>query len=428
MGSKLELRWHHSDVTELVWYLGLGLAGVVLLQGLGAAAGAAVRARRAGRVEALKQTLLIGEIEAARARARAAAETPAAWAGWRVFEVAQRVDESGGICSLYLQPHDRKPLPPFKPGQYLTFQFRVPGADKPVVRCYSLSDAHDANRYRVSIKRVLPSGLVSNFVHDQIKDGALVDVRAPSGHFFLDLDARDPVVLLAGGVGITPLLAMVNALVKQGARRETWLFYGMRQPDEALQRAHLEALAREHEWLSIHLCFSDHQPTQGNGPVHEHHSRVGVDVLEKTLPSNNYQFYICGPPPMMQSLTEGLAAWGVPDQHVHFEAFGPASVKRAAPAVAATTGPEAQGSGISVTFHRSSKSAAWTPATGSLLDLAEQNGISIDSGCRAGNCGTCLVAIRSGEVSYTTSPGYPTDPGTCLACVAKPKGAVVLEA
>lgn len=415
-------------MTELVWYLGLGLAGVVLLQGLGAAAGAAVRARRSARTDGLRQTLLIEEIAAVRARAQAAAETPAAWAGWRVFEVAERVDEAGNICSLYLQPHDRKPLPPFKPGQYLTFQFRVPGSDKPVVRCYSLSDAPDSTRYRVSIKRVLPSGLVSNFVHDQVRGGALVDARAPSGHFFLDLDARGPVVLLAGGVGITPLLAMVNALVKQGARRETWLFYGMRQPDEALQRPHLEALAREHDWLKIHLCFSDYQPVQGNGPLQEHRARVGVDLLKQVLPASNYNFYICGPPPMMQSLTEGLAAWGVPENHVHFEAFGPASVKRTAPAAALGTATDAAEPATSVTFQRSNKTAHWTPAAGSLLDLAEQQGISIDSGCRAGNCGTCLVAIRSGEVSYITSPGYPTDPGTCLACVAKPKGTVVLEA
>jgi ferredoxin-NADP reductase len=277
----------------------------------------------------------------------------------------------------------------------------------------------------VSIKRVVPHGIASNFVHDQVQRGALLDVRAPAGHFFLDLDSTAPVVLLAGGVGITPLLAMIEAVVQGGTPREVWLFYGVRQPAELMQRPRFEALAREHDWLHLQLCYSDHRPEGTGGVVGEHHGRVGVDLLQRLLPANNYEFYICGPPPMMQSLTAGLREWGVPDERVHFEAFGPASVKTATPPPQVAT---ASAGGVEVQFARSGKVVNWTAASGSLLELAESVGVPIDAGCRAGNCGSCVVPLRSGAVDYPTSPGFPNEPGTCLSCVARPRGSVVLEA
>lgn len=412
-------------MSALPYYLAVAILGLATAQGGALLLGSWRRQRGEMQHARLRLERLEAEIAAVRARSTAASETAAAWNGWRSFEVIERVDEGGDIVSLHLAPHDRKSLPSFKPGQYLTFQFRVPDQPRPVVRCYSLSAAPHAERYRVSIKRVAqPRGLASNFVHERVERGTLLDVRAPAGHFYLDLAAPGAIVLLAGGVGITPLLAMVDALVQAGSRRETWLFYGVRRVDEAIQLPHLAQLAREHSWLKVQLCTSEQAVASPLAGIAQHHARVSVALLQSLLPSSNYDYFICGPPPMMTSLVEGLAAWGVPDDRVHFEAFGPASVKRA-PAPAAS---EVGATTIDVEFRRSGKRAEWTPASKSLLELAESCGAAIDSGCRAGNCGSCLVALRRGKVRYSSQPGYPVDEGSCLACVAQPDGPLVVEA
>ena len=128
---------------------------------------------------------------------------------------------------------------------------------------------------------------------------------------------------------------------------------------------------------------------------------------------------------MMNTVVSDLAAWGVPEKNIHFEAFGPASVTRPG-------GEEAKASvaaeGVVVEFAKSGEKVVWSADAGSLLDFAEENGIVMDYGCRAGNCGTCVTAIKSGEVAYLSEPGSPLDEGSCLICVAVPKTDLVLDA
>jgi ferredoxin len=127
---------------------------------------------------------------------------------------------------------------------------------------------------------------------------------------------------------------------------------------------------------------------------------------------------------MMQSIVAGLEDWGVPDARIHFEAFGPASVKRRKPAEEAV----AAVSDISVTFANSGKQLPWRNGAGSLLEFAEQEGIKVDSSCRGGACGTCQTTIIAGEVTYRQAPDYDPEPGTCLLCVCAPKTSLTLEA
>jgi ferredoxin len=143
------------------------------------------------------------------------------------------------------------------------------------------------------------------------------------------------------------------------------------------------------------------------------------------LPLKPYQFYICGPNPMMESLVPALEDWGVPDARIHFEAFGPASVKRRSAVAAPLAG---ESSGLTVSFARTGKTLNWQPSAGSLLEFAEANGVAVDSGCRAGGCGSCQTTIRSGEVAYSQAPDFDPEPGSCLLCVCTPKSNVTLEA
>ena len=358
----------------------------------------------------------------------------AVWSGMRKFRLREKIDEGGRVCSFYLVPHDGKPLPPFYPGQYLTFQLNIPGQAKPIIRCYSLSDSANPDYYRVSIKALppppdkpdAPHGLVSNFFRDQVNEGDILDAKAPGGHFFLNLAEHTPVVLIAGGIGLTPLFSMLNAICGSGSTRETWLFYGTRNSSEHFMKEHLERLATENDNVRLQVCYSHALDIDVKGKDYQQDGFVSVELLTRLLPSNNYEFYICGPPPMMNVIVPDLKAWGVPDADIHFEAFGPATVAKTKATKPAEEGTA--GAAIEVLFARSGKTCNWDPEAGSLLDFAEANDVVIDSGCRAGNCGTCITAIRSGEVEYLIEHGAEPESGSCLTCVTVPKTNLTLDA
>lgn len=368
------------------------------------------------------------------------------WKGLRQFEVAKKIpeDDAGLVCSFYLKAVDGKSLPDFKPGQFLTFQLTVPdpetGADKAITRCYSLSDAPGGDRYRVSIKRVpappnkpnVPPGLSSNFFHDAIQEGDVLDVRAPSGHFYLER-GNDPVVLVGGGIGITPVLSMLNDTLNCGSKREIWLFYGVRNSAEHAMKAHLEAMAGKHENFHLMTVYSDPLPKDTLGVDYQHQGFIDVNLMRTTLKFQVYDFYICGPRPMMENLIPALEDWGVPDQHIHYEAFGPASITRSSRKTAAAPNTEAAldetpAGSIAVTFARSGKTLTWDGRDDTLLDFAERHGIDMPSGCRGGGCGTCQTAIASGEISYLQAPDFDPDEGSCLPCVCRPKKDLTVEA
>ena len=354
------------------------------------------------------------------------------WNGFRKFKVVSKVEETSDITSFYLAPHDGKELPEFLPGQFLTFQIPVPTQPHPVIRCYSLSDSpFHPERYRVSIKRVLaprdnpssPPGLISNYFHDSLNENDIVDIKAPSGHFHLSMAKKFPVVLLAGGVGITPLLSMLNAITEMGSQREVWFFLGVRNKKDHVMKEHLEMVARENENVRLRVFYSAPGETDVLDEDYHVKGRVNVENLKTILPSSNFDYYICAPPPMVKDLRKDLADWGVPKKNIHFEAFGPATVKgcKAEPG-------KASGVKINIQFEKSGKTLVWDSKSESLLDFAELNGISIDSGCRAGNCGTCLTAIKHGKVELVGEPGSEPEAGSCLTCISIPKEDLTLDA
>jgi len=358
-----------------------------------------------------------------------------AWTGLRTFKVASKVveDAARSVCSFTLVPQDGGTLPPFLPGQFLTFALDIPNANgvtEPVVRCYSLSDAPRPDHYRVTIKRepapagsTLAPGRSSNYFHDQVEPGCELKVRAPAGHFHLD-HGDSPVVLIGGGVGITPMLSMLTWCLTNQAEREIWLFYGVRHESELVMAPQLEALAAAHPHFHLHFCLSVPSPKEVAARGHRLHGRVNVALLRRLLPLKPFHFYICGPTPMLQSLVPALEDWGVPQARIHFEAFGPASIARKTPA----TPPNGVGSSFVVTFAKSGQQWPWQAGMGSLLELAESHGISVASGCRAGGCGSCQTAILSGEVAYSQPPDCDPEPGSCLLCVCTPRTSVTLEA
>jgi uncharacterized protein len=366
-----------------------------------------------------------------------------AWSGWREFRVLRRQHEDAAKsqCSFHLQPVDGAALPPFRPGQYLTVALQVGDGQadgtpvsRRLKRCYSISDRPDPAGYRITVKRSLPPadrpelppGAVSSLLHDHVAQGAVLQVRAPAGQFFIDPDAAVPAVFVAGGIGITPMMSMLRWCVAEQPDRPLYLFYGVRGGGDHAFKSELEALARAHPALRLHGVYSQPGPGDVQGVDYQHVGHIDLALLRSSLPSGRHQFYVCGPPAMMQNLVPALRAWGVPESDLHHEAFGPASLQRVgSPANHAADGAEVS---LSVRFSRSGRTLIWDGRDANLLDFAERHGVAIDSGCRSGSCGSCETALASGVVEHAGRPDHEVASGHCLLCVGTPTSDVELEA
>jgi ferredoxin-NADP reductase len=219
----------------------------------------------------------------------------------------------------------------------------------------------------------------------------------------------------------TPLLSMLNSIVAAQSPRETWLLCGVRDHREHIMRVHLETIARAHPNVHLHTFYS--RPIRAIDGPGIHVGRIDLGTLQRLISSQAYDFYVCGPPAMMDLVTRGLETWGVPADRVHMEAFGPATIKQA------VRGPVVQPDcGIDVTFARSGVTTLWSRCETPLLELAEKHSVAIDFGCRAGSCGTCVTRVLSGAVRYLHQPNAPLQADESLPCIAVPAEPLVLDA
>ena len=255
------------------------------------------------------------------------AEAPGGWLGWREFVVDRVVPESEVITSFYLVPQDGGPIMGFKPGQYLTFQLDIPGHGQ-VVRNYSVSCAPRHNYYRISVKREgapdAPAGLASNYLHDQGGPGTVLRVSAPAGDFFLDEQDPRPLVLLSGGVGLTPILSMLDTLVAEGDQRDIWYVHAALSGHHHAMKQHLKEVVANHPGVRSVVFYEFPTSADVAGQDYDQPGRITMDWLKETVPMPEADFYFCGPKGFMRMLAIGLRALDVPDERIHFEFFGPA--------------------------------------------------------------------------------------------------------
>lgn len=403
----------------------LGLIVAALLLQLTVGIGVSMRRRRAVNLTNAAAVALDGN-----------ARSSGAWAGWRAFRVSHREfeDPAQSQCSFDLQPADGEPLPAFRPGQFLTFNLDVKTRKglRAITRCYSLSDRPDPSHYRVTIKRVpapaehpeVEPGQSSNHLHDHVQLGDILRLKAPGGHFYIDPDPNVSAVLIGGGIGITPMMSMLRWCHSQQPQRMVHLYYGLRNSREQAFKAQLEAIAASHPAWRLNIVYSRPAQTDVLGHDYQHLGHVNAELLRRTLPLGQHQFYVCGPPAMMATLVPALAGWGVPVADIHSESFGPASVKLPGlPDVEAPTVAP-----VEVQFLRSGRTLNWGGQDASLLDFAERHGIEVESGCRAGGCGSCETRVIGGTVQYDHAPDHDVAAGHCLLCVGRPSSALVLAA
>ncbi len=330
---------------------------------------------------------------------------PGSWTepAWREYVISQIRQESDAVKSFYLSPAEGE-APAFLAGQHLPVRL-TPSDGEAVLRAYSLSTAPGPGQLRITVKKE-KGGRGSGALHDA-NVGDMLQARVPGGEFVLDTESERPVALVSAGIGITPVLSMWQELARRQPEREVYFVHGARNGQEHVLREEVAQLAAPHR--KIHFRYSRPLP----GDIFDSSGRVEVDLLDALLPLQDCDFYLCGPPPLLESLCRGLEELGVPPERIHFERFGASLV---------TEGQEPR----SVEFRVSKKHQVWRG--GSLLELAEGAEIEAPFSCRSGSCGACRVRLLSGKVEYTRTPSFPVSQEEVLVCSAIPvSGDLVLE-
>jgi MOSC domain-containing protein YiiM/ferredoxin-NADP reductase len=378
--------------------------------------------------EALLTQQRKGGVTTGNAGLTTASGPPPAWRGFRPLRVSRKVRESDTVISLLLEPTDGQPIAAALPGQFVVLRLG-PASAPALMRSYSLSGEPSAMSYRVSIKREV-HGAAGAYVEDELQVGDIVQTSAARGSFTLR-PGDTPVVLLSAGIGVTPVLAMLHALVADGFTREIWWLYGTRSrrehPFAEETRGLLKALAHSHS----HICYSSPAPDDRLNIDFDAAGRLNTGVLRELDLPRNGDFYVCGPATFMSDLTAGLAALGIAHDRIHTETFGAgpsitpgvaANARRPPHLPAGLPGP-----GALVSFARTGLSVRWGPAFHSLLDLAEACDVPVRWSCRTGVCHTCETALVAGTISYRPDPVDAPADGNVLICCSQPEGDVVID-
>jgi ferredoxin-NADP reductase len=301
----------------------------------------------------------------------------------------------------------------FQAGQFLTVRLRADGKEH--VRCYSISSPPGSRGHlEITVKRL---GMVSGALHASVRPGSMLHVRPPAGAFTYPAGEDRPLVLIAGGVGITPLMSMLRHAIEEEPTRPVTLFYSVRTAEDVAFRDEILMLNRRHTQFNSFIAVAE-----GPAPSVFYPGRINEALLTAMAPDVHHAIcLICGPPPMLDAMTLLLREIGVPGGQVNFEVFQAAIAASAGAPAAAAAAPAASRAGalLEVSFKRSGLTAT-VGANQKLLDVAESCGADIPSLCRSGVCGTCRTKVLSGNVQCTSRilDDQDRQDGYVLACVS----------
>jgi len=329
-------------------------------------------------------------------------------------------DVTHDVKTFRFRPADGSEIPfHYRAGQFLTLHI-APG-DIPTRRSYTIASTPTwRDRIEITVKREA-HGLVSRWLHDDLKIGDEVEIEAPNGTFCFSGEEADSVVLVGGGVGITPMMSVARYLTDVRWPGEVHLILGFRSPRDFIFRNELAELQARNARLRVAVAMSRPGDEPWTGAV----GHVDAALLAAAVPDiPRRRTHICGPPPMMDAVRTALAGLGVPEGQIKTEAFG--TVKRD-PTTRVTASTTLAGK---VTFHASDLTAP--VAVGStILDAADEAGVFIDNACRSGTCGSCRVKLVAGSVSMAVQDALTEadkGDGYILACQAEIRGDVRVEA
>jgi ferredoxin-NADP reductase/MOSC domain-containing protein YiiM/ferredoxin len=350
--------------------------------------------------------------------------------GFLPLVVTEIHHESADVLSLTMQSADGQPLPTALPGQYVVLRLQRPAGGPSLFRCYSLSDAPSAQRYRISVK-IEPNGAAGPYLRDHVRVGDALDVSSPRGNFILQSGER-PVVLLSAGIGATPVLAMLHVLAAaRSARQVLWVHAARdRQHHPFAEEVRRLMLALPHGRSFV--CFSRPASYDKMGEDFDAPGHLSRSIFDEFSIPREADVYLCGPTRFMSDMKEVLATLGVAPQRIHVEIFvGSESIT---PGVigATTRAPhlpnDDANTGPVVFFARSGIAIHWkASAYQSILELAEACDVPVRWSCRTGVCHTCESGLISGSVVYGPEPLDKPADGNLLVCCSQPIRDVVID-
>jgi len=349
------------------------------------------------------------------------------WEGFRSFQVRTIKHETADVLVIELASSGGSLLPDYLPGQHITMCIGKDGSNEKIVRAYSLigsAQEQDRTSYRIAVRHLRGTdekgnafeGRMSGYLHRHLLTGQEVHLGPPGGNFVLPVSIHQPVVIFAGGIGITPFISYLETLAKSDDMPEVWLHYANRNSQSHAFASRINKLQARLAGLTVINYYNDPLATEIKGVDYDSNDLVSADIVPDSLINRRARFYLCGPNPMMSAITSQLVERGVPKFDIFSEVFrSPATL---------TVENDKE---YCVSFRRSShRSYNWSSAEGVLLNFAEAQGINLPSGCRVGQCESCAVRIISGQVHHLNGQ-EPEDPAICLTCQAVPVSNLELD-
>ncbi|MBU2525388.1 MAG: 2Fe-2S iron-sulfur cluster binding domain-containing protein [Bacteroidetes bacterium] len=339
------------------------------------------------------------------------------------YRVSKVLKESKNISSYYLKPLNGDLLPSFLPGQFITVKIHLKGQDKAVTRNYTLSDKPGMDYYRITVKKE-PKGLVSTFLHDEISVGSRLKVSAPSGNFYLSQGMDTPVVMISGGVGITPMMSMIEYIAEHQPQRKVYFYHSSKNKDLQPMGERLKKLSSKNGNINLYVHHTQPLENEIRGVNYDESTIIDLNHFKKNIKEiEQCSFYICGPVSFMHDMSNHLTAMGVAKNKINFERFdNPDRINIQNTSIVQTNTEEPE-----VYFLKSGLKTFWNIKHENLLTLAESLGIEAPSSCRMGTCASCETEIHSGETVYEPEPFVEARPGNVFICCAKPKTHITLN-
>ncbi|MGF7213365.1 ferredoxin-NADP reductase [Skermanella aerolata] len=367
-------------------------------------------------------------------RLPAPAATKRPWSG--VLRVAAIFTETHNVKTFRLIEPEGGDIPfTFLPGQFLTLSAEING--KPVRRSYTIASSPAQHSYvEIAVKRE-ERGAESRYLHDQVAIGDLLEVSGPSGVFTFTGEEAGSIVLIGGGIGITPMMCVIRYLTDRAFPGDIFFLYGARTVEDFVFREELDYLQKRHANLQVVATMMSASETTWQGAW----GPISKEFIAHAVPEiTRRRVHVCGPPAMMEAVKAELLELGVARDKIKTEAFGPAQgrVPAAAPPQAVVVGAPSSSfdtagppsANAQVEFTISGKTAPLAPDE-TVLEAAESIGVEIDYSCRVGTCGTCVVLLKAGTVTMEVEEGLPPEAkarGIILACQAKSVSSLVVEA
>jgi len=350
--------------------------------------------------------------------------------GFRQLAVTAIEHESADVLSLTMHNPDGHPLPNALPGQYVVLRLQPDTGRPPLFRSYSLSGPLSTERYRISVK-IEPRGVAGNYLREHVQAGDALDVSSPRGSFILQ-SGEGPVVLLSAGIGTTPVLAMLHALVASRSTRQVWWVHTARDREHHPFAAEVRHLMLELPHGRSFICYSRPGSADKLGEDFDTSGHLSQSIFDNVGLPRDADVYLCGPTRFMSDMKKVFAAIGAASDRIHVELFnGSESMTPGVVAAAARTPhlPADDGdTGPLVSFARSGIAAHWSTAKyQSILELAEASDVPVRWSCRTGVCHSCESGLVSGAVTYGPEPLEKPADGNLLVCCSRPIGEVVID-